>query len=51
MLAVAGFTDVRELDRVVLKTRDGQAAKVIYRAKGPAPSQPTMRDRALKEVG
>jgi tRNA (mo5U34)-methyltransferase len=36
MLGVAGFTDVEELNRVVLKTRDGQAAKVVYRAKGRA---------------
>jgi len=51
MLAVAGFTDVHELDRVVLKTRDGQAAKVIYRAKGPAQPVPTKPNRAQKEVG
>lgn len=36
MMAVAGFTDVEELDRVTLKTQDGSAAKVVYRAKGPA---------------
>jgi 2-polyprenyl-3-methyl-5-hydroxy-6-metoxy-1,4-benzoquinol methylase len=51
MLAVAGFTDVRELDRFVLKTRDGQAAKVIYRAKGTAPAQTNPLERAHKEVG
>jgi tRNA (mo5U34)-methyltransferase len=51
MLGVAGFTEVRELDRVVLRTRDGQAAKVIYRAKGPATRQPNNLDRAYKEVG
>ena len=36
MLGVAGFTEIEELNRVVLKTRDGHAAKVVYRAKGPA---------------
>ncbi len=36
MMAVAGFTEVEELDRVTLKTKDGSAAKVVYRAKGPA---------------
>jgi tRNA (mo5U34)-methyltransferase len=36
MMAVAGFTDVEELDRFSLKTKDGSAAKVVYRAKGPA---------------
>ncbi len=36
MMAVAGFTDVEELDRFTLKTKDGSAAKVVYTAKGPA---------------
>ena len=51
MLRVAGFTEIRELGRVLLKTRDGEAAKVIYRATGPAEATRHNDNLVLKEVG